>query len=276
MELQSGQVAVITGGASGLGRALADGFAARGLHLVLADVEPGPLGEAVAQIEATGASAIGIPTDVRLAAEVDALAAATLEHFGRVDVVVNNAGVTPLPSPIWDCEENDWEWVLSVNLWGVIHGVRAFVPHLIAQNSGHIVNTASMAGLSAGPGLGPYMASKHAVVALSEGLSADLAVAGVDVRVTIVCPGQMATNIYTAERNRPTGLGVVDRAMTEPELAAVAEWMASISGSAITGTDAAEIVIRGIENDALFVAPNGSSVGVRARVDRLLAELDGG
>jgi NAD(P)-dependent dehydrogenase (short-subunit alcohol dehydrogenase family) len=267
-------ISVVTGAASGLGRSLALQFAARGLSVVLADVEAGPLSDAVAAVEATGAPALGVPTDVRSGDQVAALAAATLERFGRVDVVVNNAGVSAMPVPMWAYEVNDWEWVLSVNLWGVVHGVRAFVPHLVTQNSGHVVNTASMAGVSAGPSLGPYMTSKHAVVGLSEGLAADLAIAAPGVGVTVVCPGQMLTNIVSAERNRPEGLAGTDRIFDDAELRAVTEWMATVSGPDMTSDDAAAAVIDGIEADRLHVAPNGSIVGVRARVDRLLADLE--
>ena len=274
VKLAPEMVSVVTGAASGLGRSLSLQFAARGLSVVLADVEVGPLADAVAEVEAAGAPAIGVPTDVRSGDQVAALAAATLDRFGRVDIVVNNAGVSPMPGPMWAYEVNDWEWVLSVNLWGVVHGVRAFVPHLVAQNSGHVVNTASMAGVSAGPSLGAYMTSKHAVVGLSEGLAADLAIAAPGVGVTVVCPGQMLTNIVTADRNRPESLAGADRMFDEAELRAVTEWMASVSGPDMTADAAAAAVIDGIEANRLHVAPNGSIVGVRARVERLLADLD--
>ena len=274
MKLARGMVGVVTGAASGLGRSLALQFAARGLAVVLADVEAAPLADAVADVERAGAHALGVPTDVRSGDQVAALAAVTLERFGRIDVVVNNAGVSVMPGPMWSYEVNDWEWVLSVNLWGVVHGVRAFVPHLVAQNSGHVVNTASMAGVSAGPCLGAYMTSKHAVVGLSEGLAADLAIAAPGVGVTVVCPGQMTTNIVTADRNRPENFAGVDRAFDEAEIRAVTEWMATVSGPEITADDAATAVIDGIEANRLHVAPNGSLAGVRARVERLLADLD--
>ena len=276
MKLARGMVGVVTGAASGLGRSLALQFAARGLAVVLADVEAAPLADAVAQVEAAGVQALGVPTDVRSGDQVAALAAVTLERFGRVDVVVNNAGVSTTPGPMWSGEVGDWEWVLSVNLWGVVHGVRAFVPHLVAQNSGHVVNTASMAGVSAGPFLGAYMTSKHAVVGLSEGLAADLAIAAPGVGVTVVCPGQMTTNIVTADRNRPENFAGVDRAFDEAEIRAVTEWMATVSGPEITADVAAAVVVDAIEANRLHVAPNGSITGVRTRVERLLDDLAAG
>jgi NAD(P)-dependent dehydrogenase (short-subunit alcohol dehydrogenase family) len=273
VQLSRGQVAVVTGAASGLGRALAEALAARGLDLVLADVEAAALADAVAAIEATGRSVIGVPTDVRFAVQVDALAAVTLERFGHVDLICNNAGVVSRPTPMWDVQENDWEWVLAVNLKGVINGIRAFVPHLVAQNSGHVVNTASMAGVSVGPGVGPYMASKHAVVSLSEGLAIELEDAAPDVGVTVVCPGLVATNINAAERNRPSDLHVADREFTDAALASIGEWASSISGDLMPAEDAAEIVIQAIESNRLHVAPNGSTVGIKAWIDRLAADL---
>jgi NAD(P)-dependent dehydrogenase (short-subunit alcohol dehydrogenase family) len=273
VKLEAGQVAVVTGSASGLGLALAQECATRRMRLVLADVEADALAAAVATIEATGAEAIGVRTDVRFSAEVDALAAAALDRFGRVDLVVNNAGVSQMPGRMWEFEENDWEWAIAVNLWGVIHGIRAFVPRLVAQGTGHLVNTASMAGVSVGPGLGPYVASKHAVVALTEALAAELALAAPGVGVTVVCPGQVTTNIFNAERNRPAELSVTPHEMTEADLAGTVEWMAGVSGDNITPAEAAAIVVAGIEADRLHVAPNGSAVGVKAWVERLLADF---
>ena len=273
MKLTTGQVAVVTGAASGLGFALTEAFAARGLRVVLADVETERLADAVRTIEATGAEAIGVTTDVRFSAQLDALAAATLERFGRVDLVVNNAGISQMPGRMWEFEENDWEWSIAVNLWGVVHGIRAFVPGLVAQGSGHVVNTASMAGVSVGPGLGPYMAAKHAVVALSEGLAVELARVAPDVRVTVVCPGQVTTDIAASERNRPAGLEVTPHHMTDEDLQGAVEWMAGVSGDNITAAEAAAIVVDAIEADRLHVAPNGTAAGVRARCERLLADF---
>ena len=276
MQLESGQVAVVTGAASGLGLGLAGAFAARGLRVVLSDVEGDRLAEAVETVERRGAPAIGVPADVRFRDQVDALATATLERFGRVDVICNNAGVTTLGPGTWAVSPNDWEWVLGVNLYGVLHGIQAFVPHLVAQNSGHVVNTASMAGLApAAPNHAPYVVSKHAVVALSEALATDLRTAAPNVGVTVVSPGRVVTDIHLAERNRPEGLTVEGgRELHEQAMPAMIEWSSTISGPPISSEQAAEIVMGAIESNRLHVAPNGTVAAVRARCDQLLADLE--
>jgi NAD(P)-dependent dehydrogenase (short-subunit alcohol dehydrogenase family) len=272
VELEPGQVAVVTGGASGLGFALAEAFAQRELKLVVADVEAGALTAAVARIEELGAEVIGRTTDVGSPEQVDALAAATLDRFGRVDVVCNNAGVSTLGPRMWEVPLADWEWVLRVNLGGVINGIRAFVPHFVAQGTGHVVNTASMAGVSVPPMHGPYLASKHAVVALSESLALELSSVAPEVGVTVVCPGVVATNIQHSDRNRPDG---AESLALDPEgFATVLDWTKTISNPVLMpAADAAEIVMRAIAANRLHVAPNGLIDGARARVDRLLADL---
>ena len=275
MKLESGQVAVVTGGASGLGFGLAQAFAARGLHVVVGDVETAALADAVARIEIEGGSAIGVLTDVRFAEQLEALASATIERFGRVDVICNNAGVvTRERARTWEVPLHDWQWVLRVNLDGVFNGIHAFVPHLIAQNSGHVVNTASMAGISTGPGHAPYMASKHAVVAMSEGLAAELAASAPNVGVTIVCPGGVLGNMATAERNRPPELQPIGPARETTPVEGFMEWCAGMSGEQmLSGRDAAELVIADVEANKLHSLPNGSRVAPRAWIDRLLADL---
>jgi NAD(P)-dependent dehydrogenase (short-subunit alcohol dehydrogenase family) len=274
MRLERGQVAVVTGAASGLGLGLAEAFAARGLDVVLADVEATALDAAVTALEDKGAAAIGVRTDVRFAEQVDALAAATLERFGRVDVICNNAGVSTFSGPTWEVPLTDWDWLLGVNLHGVIHGIRAFVPHLVRQGSGHVVNTASMAGISVGPTHAPYLASKHAVVALTEGLAAELAIAAPGVGATVVCPGAIATNIITAERNRPADLQRTATPVDPRELGEFMAWAAAMTtGPRMPPSEAAEIVLADLEANALHSLPNGSAVAARAWIDRLLVDL---
>ena len=202
MEDLQGKVAVITGGASGIGRAVADRAAIEGMKIVLADIEQGPLKVAVDDLTSNGAEAIGVVTDVSEAASVQALRDRALDRFGAVHLVHNNAGIG-LGGPIWEVSEADWRWILGVNLWGVVHGVATFTPLLIEQGEGHIVNTASIAGLIAAPFLGPYNATKQAVVAISETLFKDLQAVGAPIGVSVLCPGFVQTRIAESERNRP-------------------------------------------------------------------------
>jgi NAD(P)-dependent dehydrogenase (short-subunit alcohol dehydrogenase family) len=202
MEQLQGKVAVVTGGASGIGLAVARAAVTAGMKVVLADIEEPALKEADAALAASGADVLSVVTDVSVASSVDALRDKTLEHFGAVHLVHNNAGVA-VGGPLWTVSEPDWTWILGVNLWGVIHGIRAFVPVLLEQGEGHVVNTASLAGLTS-PGLmGPYNVTKHAVVTLSETLYRDLGFLGSPVGVSVLCPGFVQTRIAESERNRP-------------------------------------------------------------------------
>ena len=200
-----GKVAVVTGAAGGIGLALAERFAAAGMHVVLADVDDAGLAAAAAKIGAAGVETLTVRTDVSSADSVQALSDATFDRFGAAHVVCNNAGVTS-PADPWFGPLSSWEWVLGVNLWGVVHGVRAFLPRLVAQGGGHIVNTASIAGLL--PGFGPsYDASKHAVVAITDDLYRSMTTAGLPVGVSVLCPGWVRTRILDAERNWPGEYG---------------------------------------------------------------------
>jgi NAD(P)-dependent dehydrogenase (short-subunit alcohol dehydrogenase family) len=202
MESLQGKTAVVTGAGSGMGRAFAERFARAGMKVVLADVEAPKLDETVEAINATGAEAIGVITDVTDGAAVDRLRDAAIERFGRVHVLCNNAGVAgtgPLGGQF--VSEAEWRWVLDVNLWGVIHGHRAFLPHLAEHGDGHIVNTASMAGHF--PGHSAYTASKWAVVGITEGLFHDQQLRAAGVGVSCLCPGWVNTAIADSARNRP-------------------------------------------------------------------------
>lgn len=200
-----GKVAVITGAASGLGRGIADRFGAAGCRLVLADVEEAALAQATAELAAAGAETTAMPTDVSDAASMDALAAAVLARHGHVDLLFNNAGVG-IQRPTAEMTTRDWEWVLGVNLWGVIHGLRVFLPHMLARDAGRIINTASSAGHVVVPTLAAYNASKHAVVAISETVRAELAQQESAVTVAAFCPGVVRTRITSSARNRPDRL----------------------------------------------------------------------
>lgn len=201
-----GKVAVVTGGASGIGLALAKRLGAEGMKLVLADVEAAALAGAKQALGAAGVECITVATDVSRADSVQALAERTLDAFGKVHVVCNNAGVFA-GGLSWEAPVSDYEWVLGVNTWGVIHGIRSFVPILLRQGEpAHVVNTASMAALTSGPLAGAYFMSKHAVLALSESLFLELRQKNAPVGVSVVCPELIATRIGDAERNRPQHL----------------------------------------------------------------------
>ena len=197
------RVAVVTGGASGIGLGMARAFAAEGMRVVVADIESDARDAAVGQLTDAGAEAIGIPCDVGDEDAVRALRDETLARFGAVHVLCNNAGVAGgAPGPLWAAPQDDWDWVMGVNVQGVIHGIRHFVPVLLEQGEGgHVVNTASMAGLIQGGGI--YGVSKQACVALSEGLWRDLQAVDPRVGVSVLCPGWVRTRIMESERNRP-------------------------------------------------------------------------
>jgi NAD(P)-dependent dehydrogenase (short-subunit alcohol dehydrogenase family) len=203
MDHLTGKVAVITGAASGIGLALAHRFAAQGMKLVLADVERPVLQQVGSALARDGADVLTVPVDVSVWDDVAGLADATFERFGDVHLVCNNAGVGSRGLPVAELPLADFEWVVAVNLFGVIHGLRAFLPHLRANDVGHVVNTASMSGLYHLPRMGPYNASKAAVVALSETLRFELAAEGSHVGVSVLCPSWVRTNISTSDRNRP-------------------------------------------------------------------------
>jgi NAD(P)-dependent dehydrogenase (short-subunit alcohol dehydrogenase family) len=201
MDDLTGRVAVVTGGASGIGLAMAERFAADGMHLAIADIEQDALDAAAERLGDTGAEVLAVRTDVSQAEEVDALAERVRERFGGFHVVCNNAGVGGHGFSTWDTPVSEWHWVLGVNLWGVINGIRAFVSPLVEQNEGHVVNTASLAGLTTIPFMAPYSATKHGVLAISEALFHELTMLGSGVKVSVLCPGFVKTRIADAKRN---------------------------------------------------------------------------
>ena len=261
MKLGAGQVAVVTGAASGIGLGLAERFARSGLDVVLADVdEPGLTAEAE-RVGATGVRTLAVVTDVSDPGAVEALAAATVERFGSVDVVCNNAGVVSLADP-WSGPLAAWEWVVGVNLWGVIHGVRAFLPLLLARGQGHIVNTASMAGLV--PGFGPaYDATKHAVVGLTEDLYTTLRMTGLPIGVSVLCPGWVRTGILDAERNWPERMGARPDHGFGSDVVATHVRRAIDEGTPVAAV--ADAVADAVEAERFWVLPHRDFVDIAVR-----------
>ncbi len=270
MELTAGKVAVVTGAASGIGLALAGRFARAGLDVVLADVEPAALEAAEQEIARLGAKTLAVPTDVSDEAAVQALAAAAVDRFGAVHVVCNNAGVLSDADP-WFGPISAWKWVLGVNLWGVIHGIRAFLPLLAMQGEGHIVNTASVAGLL--PGFGPsYDAGKHAVVAISEDLYQAMKVAGLPVGVSVLCPGWVRTSLVDAARNWPDGLGEVP----EPALTSqvTASHVRRVIDEGIEPAAVADIVADAVTAERFWVFTDPEFTDIAVRRWQRIAEGD--
>jgi NAD(P)-dependent dehydrogenase (short-subunit alcohol dehydrogenase family) len=271
MQLAAGQVAVVTGAASGIGLGLARALAARGLHIVLADVEEGALAAAAAQVEGQGVRAEPIVADVRDFEAVQAIADLALKAFGRLDVACNNAGVNTGRATAWEFDEHDWRWVLDVNLWGVIHGIRAFVPHLVRQNAGHVVNTASMAALHPVAGLSPYAVSKHAIVAITECLRADLDEHAPAVGATALCPLWVWSRVRDAERNRPPELRRAGSPPLQPRPAQSLE-----DGEYLTPDEVGDLVAAAIEGNELYLLTHASGrEEARAQQERMLAVIDG-
>jgi len=269
VERFTGRVAVVTGAASGIGRALADRFAAEGMKVVLADVEQEPLEAAVRELRQQERDVIGVHADVRHAAAVEQLAQRALDAYGAVHVLCNNAGVLAAGEisgdrrpPIWEQPIADWQWTLDVNLWGVLHGIRAFVPILLRQHDeGHIVNTGSVAGLMTGATLPAYSVSKHAVVRLSEALYFQLKEMGAQVSASVLCPGGVNTGIYAAERNRPaeyarSGIAVPARAG---------------GGAGTAPSEIAAAVFEAIRDDRFYILTHDThEANVRMRMEAIL------
>jgi NAD(P)-dependent dehydrogenase (short-subunit alcohol dehydrogenase family) len=235
-----GRVAVVTGGASGIGRGIAEQLIAEGARVVIADVQKDVLESTAAEI-----GAVPVHVDVTDAASVEALAATVLDRFGSIGIVVNNAGVGPL-ARISDMTLADWRWLLDVNLWGVIHGVTTFLPILQANaDGGHLVNTGSMASFSPMAGAGGYAVTKYGVAALTESLALELDEDGSDVHVTLLAPGTVRSNIKNSSRNRPDGSsGALEDVDIAEGVGAGLRWIEPI--------DAGRILTRAIRDNDLY------------------------
>jgi NAD(P)-dependent dehydrogenase (short-subunit alcohol dehydrogenase family) len=275
------KVAVITGGASGLGREFANVAAREGMKLVLADVQQEALDRAVEELRAQGANVIACTCDVRKGEQVQALADAAIAEFGAVHLVFNNAGVGS-GGLIWENTEADWEWVMGVNVWGVIHGVRIFTKLMLdaaakdASFEGHIVNTASMAGLLNAPAMGVYNVSKHAVVSLSETLYQDLQLVGAPIGTSVLCPYFVPTGISQSHRNRPDDVGMTARP-TASQLAAQALTDKAVSSGKVSAQDVAELTFKAIADGQFYIYSHpGALAGVRERMEHIVAATNPG
>ena len=266
------RVAVVTGAASGIGRGLAERFAVEGMKVVLADVEQDALRQAEVEMREKGFDVLGVRTDVSQAGDVEKLAQQTLDAFGAVHILCNNAGVAGFSGTVWESTLRDWEWVMGVNLWGVIHGVRTFLPIMLDQGSeGHIVNTASLAGIMGGGGI--YGVTKQGVVALSESMYSELALSGAKVKVSVLCPGWVNTRIVDAGRNRPEELRNAVERPVDPERAAIEGTIRNLLEAGLSPAAIAGQVLDAIRDERLYILTHPEMSGiVRTRFDDILAQ----
>jgi NAD(P)-dependent dehydrogenase (short-subunit alcohol dehydrogenase family) len=268
MKMLEGRVAAVTGAASGLGRAMALAFAGEGMHAALADVDEPGLKSTLDEVQSRGVRAFAMRVDVSRYQEVESFCSKAIAQFGATHVVCNNAGVSPLGA-VWENTLADWQWILGVNLWGVIHGVRAFVPRLLAQGEGHVVNTASVAGLISPPGMGAYNVTKHAVVALSESLYHDLRLRGSPVGVSVLCPAYVPTGIADSERNRPRELLNPGRNPSKEE----ALLKKAVASGKLSADDVARAVVAAVKEERFYVLTHPRIKGaIRARMEDILDE----
>ncbi|WP_426112677.1 SDR family oxidoreductase [Massilia sp. PWRC2] len=270
-----GKVAVITGGASGLGREFALHAHSLGMQLVLADVQADALAQTAAELQAAGAELITMICDVRKGEQVQALADAAMARFGAVHLLFNNAGVGS-GGLIWENSVADWEWVLGVNLWGVIHGVRVFTPLMLAcakrdpAYQGHIVNTGSMAGLLNAPTMGVYNVSKHAVVSLSETLYHDLDLVGAPIRASVLCPYFVPTGISQSHRNRPADVKMT-AGPTASQVAAQAMTVKAVESGKVSASDVARLTFEAIADGRFYIYSHpGALASVSSRMDDIV------
>ena len=271
MKAFHGRTAVITGAASGLGREFARHACGLGMQLVLADVEAAPLNALVAELGSAGCRVLGEVVDVSRSEDVARLAERAYAEFGEVSLLFNNAGVGS-GGYLWENSEADWQWVLGVNLWGVVHGIRHFVPRMLTSGQpAHIVNTASVAGLLCAPVMGVYNVSKHAVVALTETLHHDLRMAGAQIGVSLLCPAFVPTGIALSHRNRPADLrGAAPTASQKMAHAAIVK--AGDSGR-VAAPEVARITFEAIAEDRFYVFTHPQILpSVQLRFDDILAQ----
>ena len=269
MEELDGKVAVVTGGASGIGLALAHRFAGAGMSVVLADLDAHALDTAARGL---GTEVLAVPTDVSDAGQVEALARATFDRFGTAHAVCLNAGVAA-GGVCWELPEKAWRWVVDVNLWGVVHGLRAFVPRLVEQDDGHVLLTASIGGLIGSPGMAPYSATKHAVIGIGESLREDLRLARAQVGVTVLCPGFTRTRMNDSGRSWPERLGPPPAEGLAPGHPQLREAFLGRMDDAMEPDDVAAAALGAIRRDEFWAVPDD---GIAARLSMHLAPVLGG
>jgi len=275
MDELAGKVAVVTGAASGIGLALAERFAAEGMKVVLADVEEAPLAAAQAAIVAKGGTAMAVRTDVMHEAQIRSLADTAFAKWGHVHVLCNNAGVGggSMAEGVWGAPMQDWDWVLGVNFTGVLHGIRHFVPRMLAGGEpGHIVNTASAAGLVAATS-GPYVVSKFAVVALTERLYKDLKLREAKVSASVLCPGWVNTRIMESARNRPEELmpNALAQPVPTPKMEMMRKAVADLIRNGIPPSEIAGLVREAIRTDTFYVIP--VQPGIAGAIEERLEDI---
>lgn len=265
-----GKVAVITGGAEGIGKALAVMAASKGMKLVLADIDAAKLDATVAELNAQGVEAVGLRTDVSKADQVDQLAELAFERFGNVHLLVNNAGVA-CAKPVWETTPGDWEWVVGVNLYGVTNGLRSFIPRMLAKGEeGHVVNTASMAGLVSSPGLAAYNATKHAVVTITEGLHHDLKLRNSVIKASVLCPSWVKTRISASERNRTAG-DKLDPSKLDAVSLKINATIQKVVADGISVEQVASDVFDAIENERFYILTHPDSLAaVKVRAEDII------
>jgi NAD(P)-dependent dehydrogenase (short-subunit alcohol dehydrogenase family) len=265
-----GKIAVITGGASGIGLGIARRCVREGMNVVLADINEVDLSNAEEDLKNRGVTVIGVRTDVSKRGDVQALADRTLETFGAVHLLVNNAGVGAGTSP-WESTWNDWEWVIGVDLWGVINGVKIFTPIMVSQNTEcHIVNTSSIAGMIAFMHSAPYQVAKHAVVALSENLSVALEKRNALVRVSVLCPGYVKTQTMDSERNRPIDLRDEPIEMSSEQHAMLDAARKAVE-SGMSPIELAGHVFRAIQEERFYILTHPEEMlSIRERMENIL------
>ena len=273
MKVFRDKVAVVTGASSGIGFGLAERCAREGMKVVLAGINRDNLEKAKKELLPLGAEILCVQADVSKRDDMEALAHRTIETFGKVHLLVNNAGIGAGLS-VWESSWSDWEWVIGVNLWGVIHGVKVFVPHMLAQDEpGHIINTSSIAGLLPYHISAPYQVTKHAVVALTENLQYSFLAKKAKLRASVLCPGYVKTRLMQAERNRPADLQNEAVEMT-PEIAATLQYLQASIDAGLSPQEVADVTFAAIRQEKLYINTHPDlNPRVQERMDTIMQSI---